>query len=948
MNELRITLLGAFQVTLDGQALTAFGTDKTRALLAYLVMEAYRPHRREHLAALLWSDQPEKKALHSLRQSVSTLRKLLHAGNPRLPYLDIRRESIRFNPRSAYRLDVAVFRDALKEGLPRDGYGQRRARLDIRRLRRALALYRGNFLDQMLLRGSPLFDEWAIVQREMLARQFVEGVGRLVAYHEKRGEFGQAREAAERLAAHLPWDEGAQRTILKMLAHRARWHAAEMQFSALERNLRRELGVSASPQTLSLMEEIRACAARDVPLPPSRPPARSNLPPPLADFVGRDAELDELSTLLSNPHTRLITLTGPGGVGKSRLALRAAREQRGIFAEGVFFVPLAPVHAAEQLPLALAESLGFAFYSSQPPLGLLCDHLRGKEMLLVLDNFEHLLLEGGAAPVLRILEEAPDVVVLATSRQPLGLRVERVLEVGGLEYAPEGSGNTPESAVQLFERIARRGAPTFSLPPQRAAVRRICRLVEGLPLGIELSAVWVRHYSPAEIARQIEKDLDFLATSMPDFPARHRSLRTVFEHSWQLLDAAERDVFCKLSVFQGGFLPEAARRVAGAERAHLAALRDKSLLHPAGSGRLDMHVLLRQFAAEKLGVSPAEARAAREAHSAFFAAYLQEQESALQGRTPGEALQAVALEIENIRAAWQWAIEEGALSHLRRAAGALGRFYDMRSWFAEGRDAFAQAAERLRALPAPDERALCILGQVTAQLAWFEVQMGAYQEAVEHLEVVRSRLPEACSRERAALLNVLGSARYELGEFERATRCFKEAIEVASTCDAWLALAFANNYLGSIARTRGEFSRAETFFTRSLDFYQRLEDQWGIARVFNNLGSMAGVAGDYSGAKKAFERSLAIRRALGDQAGVAGCLHNLSVLAFIAEDYPAARQLRRECLGICREIGFIWGIASTLKHLGDVEKAEGDWVQARAHYVESLAISERRGDRRST
>jgi tetratricopeptide (TPR) repeat protein len=506
----------------------------------------------------------------------------------------------------------------------------------------------------------------------------------------------------------------------------------------------------------------------------------------------------------------------------------------------------------------------------------------------------------------------------------------------------------------LFEQVARRVHPAFSLDAALEPVTRICRSVEGLPLGIELSAAWTHRCPPAEISRQIEANTDFLATSMPDVPARHRSIRVVFAHSWQLLTREEQAVFRKLTVFQGGFSLESARYVAGASPAEIGALAEKSLLHRSGEARFDMHNLLRQFANEKSAHEPDDDRAARTAHSNFFAGYLREREAALYGSDPVTAQRAISLEIENIRAAWNWACETRALGSIRQAARALGRFYDMRSWFTEGKDAFLQAVNALNALTPQNEEILPMLAQITAQLAWFEVQTGAYRSAVERLERILPALENAQNlpgvgihTERATVLNVLGSALYELGELDKAAICFEESLQDAARISGRAEMAFANNYLGNIARNQGNFSQAEAFFTASLAQYRQINDRWGIARVLNNLGNMAGVAGEYDKAEQFFRESLVLRRNLGDKAGVAGCLHNLSIIAFLENDYAKTRELREESLSICREIGFTWGIASTLKHLGDVDKAQGDLAQAQTRYIESLTISEQSGDRRS-
>ena len=569
MRRLYIQLLGTLQVTLDGDPIH-FKTDKARALLAYLAVESHRPHRREHLAGLLWSDQPEKNALHSLRQTISSLRSTLKNQNPENPYLFVDRNTVQFNPDSDTWLDVEAFRSAVQKGLPHNQHTYKTQRPNTSCLKKAMRLYRGNFLDQLMLRGSPLFDEWSILQREVLTRQALEAMAVMVGYYEKREEFDLACQIAERIVELVPWEENAHRIVMRMLAQEKRYSAAEMQYQTCQRYLETELGVQPTTETLTLLDDIRQYAANDIPYPTSTLTPRHNLSPSPTPFIGRESELEVFGEILADPKNRLVTILGPGGIGKSRLAVRAAHDQVGIFRDGVFFIPLAHIDTSGLLAPSLAEAVGFSFYSPQDPLSQMVDHLRDKEMLLVLDNLEHLLTDH--APIVddvtNILENAPGIVILATSRQPLGLRMELVSEVDGLAYPPENIAieaqdfdPKPYSALTLFDQIARRVNPKFSLQAELTDVTRICQLLLGIPLGIELAASWSRQYSIGKIADQISQDIDFVSTSMRDVPDRHRSLRSVFEHSWQLLTNHEKEILSKLSVFQGGFLKHCCLRM---------------------------------------------------------------------------------------------------------------------------------------------------------------------------------------------------------------------------------------------------------------------------------------------------------------------------------------------------------------------------------------------------
>jgi predicted ATPase/DNA-binding SARP family transcriptional activator/uncharacterized protein HemY len=959
MSRLRITLLGAFQATLDGESLTAFGTDKARALLAYLAVESHRPHRREHLAGMLWSNQTEKKALHNLRQSLSTLRKVIKDQKSIPPYLLVDRDSIQFNPKSSYWLDTSDFISSLSQGLPQNLQGQTQRRSNIRRLKHAVSLYQGNFLDQMILRGSPLFDEWAILQREMLTRRAIEAMCLLIDYHERRSEFEQASKIAEQIVALIPWEENGHRIVMRILAQARQWSAIEVQYQSIVRYLVEDLGVEPSDETTALMENIRAHAKEDLALPPRLTSYPANLPLETTPFVGRETELKELSDLIAKPDCRVITLTGPGGIGKSRLALEMAREQTGLFEDGVFFVPLSSVNNIDFVTTSIAEAIGFSFYTSNSPMTLLTDYLRQKKLLLVLDNFEQLLTNADLALnlITNISASAPGVVILITSRQPLNLRIEQVIEVSGLAYTVGDNRNISDaferdehiSALQLFNQVALRVNPKFSLESYQEQVIRICQLVEGLPLGIELSATWIRWYSPHEIASQIEKDLDFLATSMRDIPHRHQSLRTVFNHSWHLLSEDEKVIFQQLTVFQGSIWRGAAVEITGATPDQIITFVEQSLLHQTADERYIIHNLLHQYASEKLSLRPEINRATRDSHCNYFANLIKSHETALHSSNPVQAQNILSAEIENIRSSWRWASKQKNISAIAQAARGLGRFFDMNSWFTEGRDAFSSTAKAIQDLSLQNDVNLKVWAIITTQTGWFEVQLGNYQAAVTLLEDLLPKLEKKnLCLESSSAYNVLGSAVYELGELDKAKSYFSEGLSLANKVKERSQSAMALNYLGNIARIQGEFTKACQRYEDSLAEYQQLGDKWGSAKVLNNLGSMVAISGDYKEAEQYFRDSLSIRRKLEDQAGIAGCLHNLSNIAYIAKDFQKTKQLRLECLEICQDIGFTWGLTSTLKHLGDVEKALKNLPQARKYYLESLEISKISKNRRST
>lgn len=374
-----------------------------------------------------------------------------------------------------------------------------------------------------------------------------------------------------------------------------------------------------------------------------------------------------IKALLVDPACRLLTLVGPGGVGKTRLAIQAAATLTENFPQGIYFAPLQGIHTGEFLVSALAEAVNFALSGHQKPLTQVLNYLSNKSILLLLDNFAQLVDQGGPPTLIEILAAAPDIKLLVTSREVLSLQEEWLYPVQGLPVPDtvETGKLKPDGAVHLFIARARQVQPDFSAADQPAAVLRICRLVEGMPLALELTASWTRTLSCQAIAAEIQRSIDFLVTPLRNVPDRHRSMAAVFHHSWQLLSGAEQEVFKRLSVFRGGFQREAAEQVAGATLASLAALVDKSMLRREANDRYQIHELLRQYAQEQLEAQPEAVAQTHQAHCAYYAGFLYQRSEAIESGDQQGAVADIEAELENVRAAWQWATAHTQLSAIQ-------------------------------------------------------------------------------------------------------------------------------------------------------------------------------------------------------------------------------------------------------------------------------------------
>jgi len=681
----------------------------------------------------------------------------------------------------------------------------------------------------------------------------------------------------------------------------------------------------------------------------SAPSILHNLPPQSTPFLGREEELKKITQLLANPSCRLLTLVGPGGIGKTRLALQAGFERIGEFPHGVYFIALAPLSSAELLVSTIADSFKFSLHSREDPKVHLLNYLREKEMLLVMDNFEHLLQ--GAGHLAEILETAPKVKLIVTSRERLNLRGEWIFEVGGMSLPQGERAERPEdySGVQLFLQSARRIHPGFSFSEeQKPLVIRICQLVEGMPLGIELAAAWVRMLPCGEIIQEIQKNIGFLAASLRDVPERHRSLRAAFEHSWNLLSEGERSAFMRMSVFRGGFNREAAERVGGVSLIFLSALVDKSLLRKSSAGRYEMHELLRQYAEEKLSEIPGEKGKVQDLHCGYYVEFLHQREGHLKGKGQREALGEIGEEIENVREGWSLAVEQGKEKAVAKSLEGFFRFYVIRGLLQEGEEVFGRAVQRLSGgMDEVGEEKSEILGKVIARQGVFSCHLGLYGKARELLQeslLISRRLGSRA--ELAFSLNNLGEVAYRLGEhMEEARQLIEEGLAIRREIgDRW-GIARCLNNLGNVTSALGESGKAKQLYQESLGIRREIGDRQGIAVSLSNLGMVAEGMGEYEQAGRLYRESLAIAREIGDRRQIVLSLNDLGYAAWARGEYEEAKRLHQESLAISKEIGHRWGKAYSLSGLGNVANTLGKYKEAKQFLKESLAISKEIGYR---
>ncbi len=692
-------------------------------------------------------------------------------------------------------------------------------------------------------------------------------------------------------------------------------------------------------------------------LPSGFPPLRTlsahphNLPPQPTPFIGREEELAQIAARLADPACRLLTLVGPGGIGKTRLALQAAAEQLEAFAQGAYFVPLAPLTSGELIISAIADALHLFFYQHEPPQRQLFTYLREKQLLLILDNFEHVM--DGASLVAELLAHAPGVKILATSRERLNVQNEWIFTVDGMQYPTKTSDPDIEvyPAVQLFLQNAQRTAPMFAFDADtRACIARICAQVHGMPLAIELAASWLRMLSCQEIVVELENSLDLLSSQMRDRPERHRSLRAVFEYSWQLLTAEEKTALQILSVFQGNFRREAAFAVLRAPDARtsalemlalLTALVDKSMLQRRTNGAYTMQALLHQYALEKLHADPTLEAQVRQRHCAYYADFVQRQHADLEGAQQTAALDAIADVLDDVRAAWQWAARQKCTACLEQAMHSLTFFFSLRGHPLEGLALFEEALAALEPLSTPEAEST--RGWLLARAASLATASNKLEQAkalAEAALALNQKLGIAAAV--AAAHMQLGRVAWTRGEYPLAVEHYRQALEFHTTTDNPNGQARALDYLGTVAWALGNYTEAQSYFERSLALFRQTGNLYSIAQVFDHLGVVARDTGDIGTAQACFRQSYEIFKSLDAQMNLAFAANHLAgVLGNLAEAEPYFAQ----CIAIGKEYGDQRIVGYTLNDWASFLMQAGDTARAQPMFEESLAIFEALGEK---
>jgi predicted ATPase/DNA-binding SARP family transcriptional activator len=963
---LSLTLFGHFHATLDGAPLQ-FPTQSASALLAYLILEQRAPHPRTHLSTLLWPDSSEEQGHRNLRQTLLRVRRTLpDTADGQSPLLTVH-NTVQWNPDYPVETDIHRFEGCMAQAEPflhtpltETPYPA------IAPLQAALDLYTAD-----LLLGfdfiNDFYADWLQPRRLSYQRRALAGLFRLAHSYGEAGLLQPMERLARQQIALAPEREEAHLQLMRACLAQGEYSAALTQYALYARRLQ-EIGLEPSPVTQRLHQ-----LARDLRLgrAASPDPIPHNIPQEATPFYGRQQELEDLLLWLVSPNQRLMTLQGLGGMGKTRLALAAARHftrpRLAIpprFPDGVWFVSLAEIESdnEEMVAGAIAQGCGWQIHGGETALASLIRYLSAGVHLLILDNLEH--LPGMARLILQLLSAAPSLTVLTTSRHRLGLQQEVVRQLSGLPL-PRHEGDLAADSVSLLAERMQRVDSHFRLVGDVGAdLARICNALDGWPLALELAASWAEVMPAGQIAQRVAGNINALRTTMPDLPARHRSIAAALNGSYLLLTPQQQRVLARFAILRGGCTLEAAQEILAATPEDMALLVRRSLLQ-LQDGRYAIHELTRQFALEQLEQRRDRADAQR-AHANHYLGLLISLDDALHGPAPRAGVHQLRPERENIQQAWRWAVDEGCHDMLRAALPVLLRFYSMTGLLREGEALLGETRAAISHAPLALDLLLVHanlhlrLGQYEATRTLLLTLSPLEDLSLPHqleahllwgkLTMIQDHVPEGRHHNNRAVAlarslddqPALITGLTQLGMLHDYNAPYHAEVVglLESLTDRWLQrLIYV--FLGAVGIRYSRYRESVTHWQNALNISEELEDAYALVTLHNNLGDALRELGEFAAAEEHFQHSLALSDSLRNEAVRMNSLEGwarLRVLRGEQDDYEQARSLAQEAYDVALAHGQQVGQIVSLSCLGHAFVGLQRWEEAEHAYTRALRV----------
>lgn len=935
LDVIQAKFLGDFEIRVSGQVISGLSTLKSKALLAYLLMEGQKPQPRSVLAATFWPDVPEQTALHNLRQALVLINKAFVSFNMGGELFESSRDSITLHPQVALSVDALDFTAQMEElfkymdGPPERGY-------PIQRLNRVLRLFRGEFLPFFSLPDADPFEDWLAMRRESITRLALQGFAWQLQYHENRGEWNAAYGLTQNLIKLAPWDEQAHYRAIRCLLELSQSSAAASHYQNAVHYFQKELDVepgSSLDAAKHLIDDFQAGKRPQT----AKPFPTPDLPHFATPFIGRSREIEVLESWMADPHCNLITLTGPGGSGKTCLAVQMAEQQNSLFKDGVHFASLANCQTRQQIAASVFRSLGMLFERGNDAFEELLEWSLNRKALLVLDNVDN--TSEAADFAARLSGHAPQLILLFTAYSRLNLIGEKVFALEGLPLQKGPLEDGPAEAVQLYlSHLQAESLPEFHSPSFLADVNQICDLVDGMPLAIALAAGQTRCMPANELLAEIRRNLDVLRSQSANYPERHRSIQASFENAWNHLSTDRQKFLALLTAFQTPFTAKAAETLFAISSIDLRDLAGESLLTWDASERYRFHRTIWQYAREKSQFSEEEKTVYRQKYAEWFFAKLAVFLTNQDLDHLADNMKEIEGELADSMQALHWFIQSQAWAEVKTMIHALFRYFEGRGLFLAGSDLFKEIAKAC----AQQQGGLECQVMASSRAALLSLRIQQYKQAAEWIDFAYARAREnEWHEETAFCLNVLASQALSASGSHEAEQFAAEALDIAERFEIEEEIAHALYNLGFARINKGEVSRAFEDLTRCRQLCLVLKNWRKLSKVLNSLADIACYRSDLDLAIDYYTQALTIAQGMGNQYSEALIANNIGTVYMEFNEHTPAKEYLNKSIELCQLVFDREGEAVALANLGEIALKDGD-LSGSIHYCQhSLEISEK-------
>lgn len=892
MVDFSINVMGGLAIQSRDGSKISVRSRKAEALLIYTLYSEKASCEREELATMFWEDMPEKDAFTNLRVTLASIKKVLQ------DVLIITRRQVSINPHESFESDglqiLAVINDYLGHDLSKTGLSLE----NCKKVTQKLMLYKGDFLQGFFIRNSIAFDDWCSYKREILRNQFINAVQIVIGNFYQYRQYREGIALASQLQFIDRFNDASYHWLIKLYAANGQRKAAQSAFENYRDFLRKELEIDPDPQIVKLVDQVvkgefSVDATQPDQLEKLNLPVRNNIPLHISSFVGRTHELDQLQSHLRNPQVRLVTLIGHGGAGKTRLAVQAARQNLSFFPDGVWFVPLEGVVSADLVLPEIYKQLKISYPKSSHAVSHLVDFLNGHRVLVVLDNFEHVLEASGI--ISEVIHETLNSKFIVTSREMTGLPEETSIMIEGLHThtkineAAQARQLSPvkadiSTAAELFIERASRVTPDFKPnAAEKDVIEEICELVGGLPLGIELAAIGIKNFSLQDLRDNIAADISFLKSDQPNLPKRQRSLESVFNAFWDQLSEEEHVQMARLSVFHGVVTQTAARKVADVSAFFLGSLVSRGFLQRAMPRGYHSHSMHRRYVSQKLKENPQEYQATRQKHRDYYLSFVRTIEQQIRDNPQVSLLDEIEFEMDNIRAALAFNIEQQDEKCALEFCELLMPFWKIRAYYQEGYHWWRQT---------------------------FNMDTNANQVM---------KATALCAA--AKLVSVLG----DYGEAENFSN---RGLEIAREIGDQHIIARALNSLGAVATASGQAEKAQAYYGQSLEIYKNLRVEQAIAGTQVNIAALNIQNDELSSAQESLNKALVTFRNVGDSIGIINVLIHYAMIALLKDQPENARRVLVEALQQSWDLNARNELIIIYLLLSEYHLLRGEWIRS--------------------